>query len=200
MTTEQVLEHYSDLLILQYNSLPKATATVETLCNCNVCDGFFFELQDCFDLLTALGDQLTIIGNIVGVPRNIYGLNLTDTFMSFSNWNGQPASVGYNNWLTEPDADKWASWLTTAIYSPTDFEMLALIQLKIMANTYYTSLGQIDGPLFDVFGNAITLTDNFNKSISYTFHQPYWNVGTICQFLGNICPKPMGCAINFLNI
>jgi len=198
MTNQDILNYYSNQLIIQYNSLPKATATIQTLANCNACDGFFLSLQNSFNLNTAVGNQLTIIGRIVGVPRQIYGLNLIDTFFTFSNWTGQPASVGFNTWTNAtPDAYKIASWLSTAVYTPTDFEMLALIKLKIMTNNYYTSLGQIMPALVAAFGTSIQLVDNFNTSITYNFQQPYHNVQAICQFLGYICPKPMGCAINY---
>lgn len=200
MTPQEALNYYASQLIIQYNSLPKATGTIKALTNCSVCDDFFFQLQNCFNLSTAVGDQLTIIGRIVGVPRHIYGLDLVDTFFTFTNWNGQPASVGFNSWATPADTDRIASWQSTDIYTPTDFEMLALIQLKIMKNTYYTSLGQIVPSLFSIFGNAISLVDNFDTSITWNFSAPYHNVGTVCQFLGNIVPKPMGVAISYQNI
>ena len=200
LTQSELLKYYQSLLIIQYSGLPKASATIAALTNCSICDNFFITLQNCFNLETATGEQLTILGKIVGVPRLIYGLDLSDTFMTFTNWNGQPASVGYNSWLTPADTDKWASWLSTAIYSPTDFEMLALIRLKIMKNNYFPSLGQLVPPMFQIFGNAITLIDNLNKSITYQFQQPYHNVGSVCAFLNNVVAKPMGCAINYQNI
>ena len=200
MTTSDLLNYYSNLLIVQYNSLPKATQTIKALANCNVCDGFFLQLQSAFNLNTAVGNQLTIIGKIVGVPRNIIGLDLVDTFFTFSNWSGQPASVGFNTWATPTDADKIASWQTNVVYTPTDFEMLALIKLKIITNNRYTSLGQIIPLLYSYFGTSISLVDNFNTSITYNFKSPYHNVGSIASFLGNIVPKPMGVAISYSNI
>lgn len=199
----QAIAYYQNLLIIQYNGLPNASGTIAALTNCSICDNFFSELQGCFNINpelgpTAVGDQLTIVGHIVGVPRNIYGLDLVDTFFTFSNWTGLPASVGFNTWAnSSPDPDKIASWLSTATYTPTDFEMLALIQLKIIRNTFYTSLGQIDQILYDYFGDAITVTDNLNTSITWSFKQPYHNVGSVAQFLGNIVSKPMGVAINY---
>ena len=200
MTTSDILNYYNNLLIIQYNSLPKATQTIKALANCNACDGFFLQLQSAFNLNVAVGNQLTIIGNIVGVPRNVVGLDLVDTFFTFSNWSGTPASVGFNTWTTPTDVDKIASWSTNVVYTPTDFEMLALIKLKIITNNRYTSLGQIVPLLYSYFGNAISLVDNFNTSISYTFKSPYHNVGSVASFLGNIVPKPMGVAISYSNI
>lgn len=202
----QAIAYYQNQLIIQYNGLPNASGTIAALVNCSICDNFYAQLQSCFNINAALGtiavgQQLTIIGKIIGVPRNVYGLDLVDTFFTLSNWTGRPASVGFNTWSNAtPDSDKISSWLTTAVYTPTDFEMLALIQLKIIKNTFYTSLGQIDPILYEYFNGAITLTDNLNTSITWSFAQPYHNVGSICQFLGNIVPKPMGVAINYVLI
>lgn len=200
LTPQQALAYYANQLIIQYNGLPKASQHIQTLVNCAICDGFFFQLANCFNLSTAIGNQLTIIGLIVGVPRNIYGLNLTSTFFTFSNWNGQPASVGFNTWPTPVDPDYIDTWQTTAVYVPTDFEMRALIQLKIMYNNYLPSLGIIMPALYNLFSGSINVTDNFNTSITWNFKAPYHNVGSVCSFLGNIVPKPMGCGIIYNNI
>lgn len=201
LTAQQALQYYGNQLIIQYRTLPKATATIQAVANCNICDGFFFTLQNCFNLATATGEQLTIIGRIVGVPRQIQGLDLVDTFFTFSNWNGLPPSDGFNSWALQPvGPDKIASWQTNVIYTPTDFEMTALILLKIIRNNFYNSLGQIDPILFKFFGTAIQLVDNFNRSITWTFKAPYHNVGSVAAFLGNIVPKPMGVAITYQNI
>lgn len=200
LTVQQALNYYASQLIIQYNGLPNAAQTIECLANCSVCDGLIFQLQNAFNLGTAIGNQLTIIGKIVGVPRQIYGLNLTSTFFNFSNWSGQPASVGFNNWTTPVDPDQIAQWQTTASYTPTDAEMFALIKLKIIQNNYYESLGYVIPALYGVFGNSISLVDNLNTSITYNFKNPYHNVGSVCSFLGNIVPKPMGVAITYNNI
>lgn len=200
MTVNDALTYYSNQLIIQYASLPKASATVKALANCAVCDGLVFQLQTAFNLSTASGDQLTIIGRIVGVPRSIYGLDLTDTFFNYSNWSGLPASNGFNSWTTPGDTMLFASWQTTATYTPTDFEMLALIQLKIMYNNYYTSLGVIKKALFNIFGGAIDVVDNLNTTITYNFKAPYHNVAAVCSFLGGILPKPMGVGITINQI
>jgi uncharacterized protein DUF2612 len=198
LTAQQLIAYYQNLLIIQYNGLPKASATIGALANCSICDNFFTTLQNCFNLSTAQGDQLTIIGKIVGVPRMIYGLDLADTFFTLTNWSGAPASVGLNTWSNAtPDTDKIASWQTTDIYTPTDFEMLALIQLKIMRNTYYPSMGILVPALWNLFGSGIQLVDNLNKTVTYNFSAPYHNVEAVAAFLGNICPKPMGCLATY---
>lgn len=200
MTLNEALVYYSDQLIIQYKELPKATETIQCLANNAVCDGLIFSLQDCFNLDTASGQQLTILGRIVNVPRLIFGLDLSHEFFNFTRYSGTPASNGFNRWTTPNDTFLLSRWRTDTSYTATDFEMLALIKLKIMYNNYYTSLGTIKPALYNLFAGAIDVVDNLDTTITYNFMQPYHNVATICAFLGNILPKPMGVGINVVQV
>ena len=200
MTNADLLTYYQNRLIVQYKNLPKAQQTIACLSNRATCDGLFLSLANCFNLNTATGNQLTILGKIVGVPRNIYGLDLVHTFFNFTNYSGVPASNGFNNWTTVTDADLIANWQSNAIYTTTDFEMLTLIRLRIMYNNYYPSLGKIKNALYSTFNGSIDVVDNLNTTITYNFKQPYYNVSAVCNFLGNILPKPMGVGITINNV
>lgn len=200
MTIQEVLDYYQARLIVQYKTMPKAQQTVRCLVNRAFCDGLPLQLQNAFDLQTAVGNQLTIIGRIVGVPRNVFGLDLTHQFFNFTRYSGIPASNGFNRWTTVTDAYLISRWQTNATYVTTDFELRTLIQLRIMYNNYYPSLGKIKNSLYDLYVGKIDVVDNVNSSITYNFQQPYYNVGTICNFLGNILPKPMGVNITINNV
>lgn len=200
MTTAEALEYYSRQLIIQYAELTKAKATIKCLTNNSVCDGLIFSLQNAFDLETASGEQLTNIGRIVDVSREIFGLDLTHEFFNFTLYVGTPASNGFNTWATVPDEKLIARWRTDTIYTATDFEMLALIKLKIIYNNYYSSLKNIKEALYATFEGAIDVVDNLDSTITYNISQPYYNVGTIATFLGNIFPKPMGIGISVVQV
>lgn len=200
MTLNEALQYYADQLIIQYKTLPKATDTIKCLANNAVCDGLIFQFPDAFDLELASGQQLTILGKIVGVSRNIFGLDLAHEFFNYSSWAGVPASNGFNSWTTPTDSMLFANWRTDATYVLTDFELRALIRLKIMYNNYYTSLSVIKNALYGVFAGDIDVVDNLDSTITYNVKQPYYNVGTVSGFLGNIFPKPMGIGINIVQV
>ncbi len=61
-------EYYSNLLILQYNGKPKAKATIEAVVKL-LPDELIQEVINGFDIETAVGKQLDIIGEYVGVDR-----------------------------------------------------------------------------------------------------------------------------------
>lgn len=62
-------EYYSNLLILQYHNKPKAKATVESTVDL-LPDSLIQEVTNGFDLNTAVGKQLDILGKYIGLDRS----------------------------------------------------------------------------------------------------------------------------------
>ncbi len=73
MTTLELIEYYSNLLILQYRGLPRAVATIEATVSMVIMNQLPIDVQNAFAIGTAVGPQLDIIGKYVGVSRNGYG-------------------------------------------------------------------------------------------------------------------------------
>jgi hypothetical protein len=75
MTTQEIIEYYANLLIIQYVGKPKAYATIETLVDPVVMDQLPTQVLNGFNLLgddTAVGIQLDILGKYAGVVRTGY--------------------------------------------------------------------------------------------------------------------------------
>lgn len=75
MTTQELIDYYAKLLILQYRGKPKAFATIQTLVAPVIMDQLPTQVQDAFDLGSAIGVQLDVIGKYAGVSR--YGYNFS---------------------------------------------------------------------------------------------------------------------------
>ena len=74
----QLKEYYSNTLIVQYNGKPKASQTIEFLVDLIYSDALLMKIRDAFDWKTAVGEQLDIIGQWVGVTR-VFNINLITT-------------------------------------------------------------------------------------------------------------------------
>ena len=61
-------EYLSNLLIIQYNNLPKASATIQAV-GADFPDDLIFAVRDGFSLETATGVQLDILGKYLGTDR-----------------------------------------------------------------------------------------------------------------------------------
>lgn len=64
-----IQDYYKNLLIIQYHDLPKATATIGVVVNCATGDEIQQQLYEAFNIDTAVGVQLDMIGDFVGVKR-----------------------------------------------------------------------------------------------------------------------------------
>ena len=160
MQLSDILDYYSQQLIYQYRLKSKAKSTIRLLANQAVCDGLVQEEQSCFDLDTAMGAQLTILGNIVGVPRNVYGLDLGHVYFSFTRYLTSEASIGFGRYNEQPDTDVWLRYASYGIYTLIDFELRALIRLKIIFNTTYSSFKELKEKIYAVFGNDINIAES----------------------------------------
>lgn len=69
MTTQELIEYYSNLLILQYHDKQKAIDTVEALVDPVIMDQLPLAVENGFNLDTAIGAQLDSIGKYAGVTR-----------------------------------------------------------------------------------------------------------------------------------
>lgn len=76
MTTQELIDYYANLLILQYLGKAKAYATIQTLVTPVIMDQLPTQVQDAFNLTgvnLAVGAQLDILGKYQNVSRNGFG-------------------------------------------------------------------------------------------------------------------------------
>lgn len=70
MTAAELIAYYASLLIFQYTTQPNAVATVQAVVTPVIMDKVLLDVQNAFDIDTAIGVQLDVIGKYVGVSRN----------------------------------------------------------------------------------------------------------------------------------
>lgn len=75
MTNQEIIDYYANLLILQYVGKPKAYATIQASAKPFVMDQLPVAVQGAFDIDTAVGVQLDLLGKYIGVTR--YGYTFT---------------------------------------------------------------------------------------------------------------------------
>lgn len=202
-TTQELLDFYSNLLIIQYTGKPKATATIQAFAGQVVADQIVQQVEDGFNLDTAIGLQLDALATYRGAPRSIYGLSLDKQFMVFPLYSD--ANYATVRGMSEYSIGLDTSWYW-AIYSDgaqsthvlTDPELRQLIQFLAKTNSAFYSLAEIDLILYEFFGDYVTLTDNGDMTITYTLDPAY--PGTLFQTLViiNALPQPAGVEINVI--
>lgn len=152
-----ILDDYANLLILQYRNKDKMLATVKLLVNQSVCDELPLGLPSAFNLETAIGEQLTILGKIVGVSRQIYGADLSKSYFNFTMYNTEPPSIGFRRYSDPVYQYYIRRYLVGNIYTLSDFDMRVLIKLKIIFNNTYMTFKALKERLYDFFSGDIDI-------------------------------------------
>lgn len=154
---------YADLLIWQYQTKPKAVATIKLF------EGIFgesfaetYRLQEVLNIETATGHQLDLVGKHVGQSRVINGYQLRKFFgfrgsahaLSFSR-GGQGGGEWYRK--RDPMSD-------SVRLSDEDYRFL--IKCRILKNYQLGTLPNIFEACRFVFGEGVQVTDNYNMTVS----------------------------------
>jgi hypothetical protein len=199
---EEALNYYKNLLIIQYNNKPKAQETIELNLNALLKDDILNQLEDAFNLETAIGKQLDILGKYIGLDSFFsQSANIIGDFFSFSTYstfttdNGDLGFSTYSTFGTE--TTKFLSYNNitgTQILSDDDYRFL--LKLKIIQNNIDHSVKSIDDGLYTFFEDVLVMVNNTDMTITYFVQggQETSNLALIA-FQKGVLPKPMGVKI-----
>lgn len=191
-------DFYTARLVLQYRTLPKATATMQILSRAGVAEMILSQIGPAFDLDTAVGKQLDIIGKYVGVPRNIgpptpveyFGYKLA---AGGGNSNGYTSVFGGVNLTGIYYRAAGGSRQNTDL---TDVQYAFVIKLKIVLNSTDNTMYSIQNYIAQFFPGLISVVDNHDMSLTYTVSP---DVPLPSSVLEAYLPAPMGVGINVVN-
>lgn len=207
MTPAEFKEYYQSLLIMQYFNLPKAKATIEAFVGEVVADNVALETRDAFDVDTAIGAQLDILGEYRGISRTVYSFSAGKTFFSMPSYSS-PNLPSFKGFALYGASESDVSWyfiryqdISSSGYSMTDSEFRAVIKFKAKVDSAFLSLSEIDDILLDFFGNFATLTDNGNMTITYNDSpsDPKSNIFNLINQIG-ILPRPSGVSVSITHV
>jgi hypothetical protein len=192
MTIEEVKSYYSGLLIKQYRSKPKAIATIKLLANTAFADGIILNLARAFDIDTAVGAQLDIIGRIVGVERNVKNLDLGKIYVQLARYTETPAGIRFGKYTDATYVSgRMSHYYINSFYTLSDFQMRYLIKIKIIQNCTNMTTKYLTEALYAVFEDNITITDNKDMTMDIDVAAGWRDIYDIADYVG-AWPYPMG--------
>lgn len=199
---QPIVDYYTNLLIIQYNQLPKARATVALFIKELMANGVFFDVRDGYTLDDAEGLQLDILGKYIGADRFYTGQTL-DGFFTYITYDTDPiygvsGDIGYADYTDV--GTKVGKWLTyddilSQTFSLNDSDYRTLLKLKILQNNSNHSDQQINDGIFALFGLNLIPIDNYDMTMTYIVNPSIQALITVANIKG-ILPKPMGVAID----
>lgn len=154
-------EYYSNLLIIQYHGKPRAKATIQLFVRLLYANMILLQIRDSFDRKNAIGKQLDIIGEWVGVNR-FYNGQLFDFHPWFAliNWEEEPDNLqgGFSTFETFNTIE--GGFLDYENILPTqnklnDEAFKIMIDLKIIKNSISTTCKNIDEAIWNYFEGKV---------------------------------------------
>lgn len=197
MTAAEIIAYYEDLLIIQYNNLPNATAMISAFVGEIVADSIMDQVRNGFDVETAVGKQLEAVASYKGAQRTYYGIDIPRPHFQFKSYGDPPANgfalyghIDDVTWFFKTYGDHDLASVTL-----TDDELRSLTQYLADVQASDFGLGSIDAILFKYFGDFVTLTDNENMTITYT--HVAGDPGTLYNIVSQVglLPHPSGVQI-----
>lgn len=196
---ENTIEYYKDLLLYQYINQPNARATIGLLCSQALVDLLPIEMNKAFNIDTAVGPQLDILGEYIGFNRNINTPITRDYFTLDDYITPVTTPYGLTSYL-DPTLNANVSMYEyiSNVYSLitlTDSEYRILLKLKILLNISQNCLDGVNDLLSEVFSGDVIVLDQLDMSISYFVKVEISRILAIAA-AQNLLPKPMGVLIS----
>lgn len=199
MATQQqineIVEYYSNLLIIQYHNKPKAKAMIELFVRELLANGIMFDVENGYNIETAVGKQLDVIGKYVYMDRYYQSLDL-EGFFSFALYDEDPISVDKIGFADYADSDKTGKTLTygdviSQFGTLGNADFRTLLKLRIIQNNSNHSHKSIDDALFAFFGDDITVSQTGTMQMTYLVPASYKSLIEVA-IQKDILPRPMG--------
>lgn len=193
------IKYYEDLLLYQYNDKPKARDTIGLLAGAAVCDLLILNVNDAFDLMTAVGPQLDIIGEYLGFARKV-PLTIPQPYFQMDDYFSPVVDpVGFTDYTDHTINENSVFYLY--IFQNTSFSILNdeqyrfMLRLKALLNHMTMTMAMINESLLTFFGTSIICVDQTDMSLSYFIaDEPSYLLQLAVDL--KLLPKPMGVRIS----
>lgn len=201
---EELIEYYTDLLIIQYNGKPKARATIRACVSEVLANGILFDIRDGYNVETAVGVQLDIIGKYVGVNR-FFTVSELDGFYRMTDYtevDPDESPGGFTDYenFDENQFNGTLNYnsLVTVENKLNDEDFRTIIKLKIIQNNSDHSHKSIDDSMWEYFGSDVIPDSLGGMEMSYFLTE---NITPVIQaaLIKGILPRPMGVGLTLIN-
>lgn len=202
---DELIEYYVKLLIIQYAGRPKAQATIRAFAKALMADGVMFAVRDAYNIETAVGVQLDVIGKYVGIDR-FYNITAPEGYFrtpDYEEVNPQDEPGGFTDYAGFDVDDQYNGTMTynsivTKNNQLNDEDYRQLIKLKIIQNHSNHSHQSIDDSIFAFFGTDVIPTSQGNMHMYYFISDDASSIVLAAQAKG-VLPRPMGVGVGFID-
>ena len=200
-----LIKYFTNLLILQYKNKPRAKATIQALTTNTYSDTqgkiFPIEVQDSYNLDTAVGSQLDVIGKYIGCERTL-PIIIDNNFKYAEYDDSINPPEGYAEYTDNKTTYPYAEYRYSSYnyYSMDDKPYRKVLKMASYLKGKSLSLGNIDEALKYAFNGDIYVVEK-DKEIEYHLLQEAEGLTFLDTqdkldiFFNKYFPRPTGCSL-----
>lgn len=197
MTDAELVEYYTNLLIIQYRTKQRAPQHVAAILDKLIIFEILRQIESGYDVDTAVGEQQDILGKYLGVDRTITGTVFTRDYFGYSEY-GDTAPFTFEPFIQYSDDVPDVQFRryeesSQSLYDLTDEEFREIQKLAILFNSSNFSTRETDDLVVQLFGDQVVFTDRYDMTISYIFANSQQKLVQIAESQGLI---PRAMAVN----
>ena len=190
----EFIEYYVNLLIIQYHNKPKAQATIRAFLR-PLAEVFqlFKDLEDAFNIETAVGVQLDIVAKYFGVKRTYNNIVFDALWHNYQYIDGYVDGLSFQTLRNKGDGGTWTlETRNKSVYNLTDAELRQLIKLRIIGlNNERITYDFFYYNLFYLFGSSVIAQAGTTMNVDFYFDASS-NVGKVLDAYPDLFPVPAG--------
>lgn len=198
-TADDLKEYYANLLIAQYYNKQKARATIKAMVSGPIADSVYLAVRDGFDLETAVGKQLDVLGKLVGVPRYFFTLDVTKDYLQITTYGA--GDMGTVNGLATYVGSQPPSWYTMTYedfvqHTLSDADYRRVLQFQAQVRSCDYSYSKLDSICYAFFKGNVNLISAATMTITYQHltSDPDGLFEIVSQM--GLLPKPAGVSVS----
>lgn len=197
-TIRELADYYVARLASQYRLQTKAPAHVGLFAKQMLADALAMEISPAFNIDTAAGEQLDIIGKYVGVDRDVqvadtrpyFGFVTADYPTEPQNPNGFVIAAS----LTINANGVWyeTEFTNQSVSQLSDYQYRQLIKIKIATNSSDNTMASLQALIATFFDGQLQVRDNKDMTMAYFYGLA---IQLPLSVLQTYLPRPMGVGI-----
>lgn len=170
-TSEGLVAYYTKLLIAQYHDKPKAIDTVAAISEGIIADAIYTQVRDGFDIETAVGKQLDSLGQLRGVTRYVFGLDLTKDYLQLIDYDyltpGSAFGLASYDDVVQPPVWYTITYDDFIANTLLDGQFRRVIQFLAKVHSCDYTYSTLDSICYDAFAANVNLVNNEDMTITY---------------------------------
>ena len=194
------IEYYQNLLIVQYHDKPNAQALIGLLIEMAQASALLQQIRDAFDIDTATGVQLDLLGKYIGLNRYYNGQTLTGYFSLLPYADSVGSQVGFTTYAgynTNTSPTLIYADLLSVTQALSDDDFRPLLKFKIITNNTIAAHSVIDNALYAVFGAGVVASSSGLMKMIYFVTREYYQLALVA-IQKDVLPKPLGVALTYV--